>query len=110
MQLEAVSGRLVSSPKKQLFLKGPIPLEWIGRAAKLPGKTFNVAVALLWLHGMANGKPFKLTQLSLKYLYVGRDAASDGLVRLEQAGLIYAESRPGQRPIISIILTPKGKS
>ena len=101
---------MVSSPKKELFLKGPIPLEWLGRAATLPGKTLNVAIALWWRHGMANGKPFKLTQMSLKYLHVERDAASDGLVRLEQAGLICVESRPGQRPTISIVLAPQGKS
>lgn len=105
LQLDAVTGRLTVSPNKVLFLKGPIPLEWLGRAAKLPGKTINVAIALWWRHGMANGKPFKLTQMSLKYLCVERDAASDGLVRLEQAGLIKIEKSSGQRPTISIVVT-----
>ena len=55
---------------------------------------------------MANGKPFKLTRMALKYLNVGRDAASDGLVRLEEAGLIQVKRKTGQRPVISIINLP----
>jgi len=106
LQLDAVTGRLAAAPKKVLFVKGPIPLEWLGRAADLPGKTINVAIALWWRHGMAKGKSFKLTQMSLKYLSVERAAASAGLVRLEQAGLIQVVPRPGQRPLISIVLAP----
>jgi hypothetical protein len=60
------------TPKKELFLRGPIPLEWLVKAAALPGKTLNVAIALWWLYGMAKGQPFKLTRRSLKYLSVGQ--------------------------------------
>ena len=98
------------APKKELFLRGPLPLEWLGKAAELPGKTLNVALALWWRHGMAKGKPFKLTRKALKCLNVERDAASSGLVRLEGAGLIQVERRPGQRPIISIVLRAAGAS
>jgi DNA-binding MarR family transcriptional regulator len=52
---------------------------------------------------MANGKPFKLTRTALESLNVGRDAASAALTRLEQAGLIQSERKPGQRPTISIL-------
>ena len=105
LQLDPVTGKLTLAPKKILFLRGPIPLEWLSRATVLSGKTLNVAIALWWLHGMSNGKPFKLTRIALKYLSVGRDAASDGLVRLEQAGLIHVERKKGQRPVISIVLS-----
>ncbi len=88
---------------KELFLRGPIPMTWLSKAAKLPGKTLNVALSLCWLYGMAKGKPFKLTQKALNLLHVGRDAASDGLVRLEQEGLIRVERQAGQRHIISIL-------
>ena len=104
LQLGSASGTLIAAPKKELFLRGPIPLEWVGKAATLPGKTLNVAVALWWLQGMAKGKPFKLTRAALKYLNVERDAASAGLLRLEQAGLIQMERRAGQRPTISILI------
>ena len=103
LQLGVASGTLVATPKKELFLRGPIPLEWLAVAAKLPGKTLNVAIALWWRHGMAGGKPFKLTQMALTAMNVERDAERAGLTRLEQAGLVRVERKPGQRPTISIL-------
>ena len=103
LQLDVATGTLVAAPKAALFLRGPIPLAWLGRAANLSGKTLNVAIALWWCHGMAKGKPFKLTQMALKTLNVERDAASTGLTRLEEVGLIQIERRPGQRPTISLL-------
>ncbi len=108
-RLNAATGKFTASPEKQLFLKGPIPLEWLSKASTLPGKTLNVALALQWLDGMADGKPFKLTRMALKTMSVRRDAATDGLVRLEKAGLIQVEQRPGQRPIVSIVHSPLDK-
>jgi DNA-binding transcriptional ArsR family regulator len=107
LQLDSATGKLVEAPKKELFLRGPIPLDWLAAAAKLPGKTLNVAVALYWRHGMAKAKSFKLTQVALTAMNLERDAASAGLTRLEQAGLIRVERRPGQRPIVSILDLPK---
>jgi hypothetical protein len=103
LQLDGVTGKLVESPKAALFLRGPIPLDWLGSAASLPGKTLHVGIALWWLHGMAKGKPFKLTQKALQTLNVERDAASAALVRLEQAGLIRVERQSGQRPTVSMV-------
>lgn len=103
LQLDVVTGKLMPVPKKELFLRGPIPLEWLAKAAALPGKTLNVAIALCWHHGMAKDQPFKLTRRALKYLNVERDAAGLALTRLEQVGLIRVERNPGQRPAISIL-------
>lgn len=105
LNVHAVTGKLVVNLRKILFLRGPIPLEWLSRATVLSGKTLNVAIALWWLHGMSNGKPFKLTRAALKHLNVERNAASNGLVRLEQAGLIQVERKIGQRPFISIVIS-----
>jgi hypothetical protein len=104
LQLDATTGMLVESPKAALFLRGPIPLGWLGSAASLPGKTLNVGIALWWLHGMAKGKPFKLTQKALQTLNVERDAASAALARLEQAGLIRVVRQAGQRPTVSMVV------
>ncbi len=104
LQLGVASGTLVATPKKASFLRGPIPLEWLSRAAALPGKTLNVAIAVWWRHGMAKGKPFKLTQMALKAMNLERGAERMGLARLEQAGLIQVDRKAGQRPTISIVL------
>lgn len=107
LQLSSATGKLETAPKKNLFLRGPIPLDWLSVAAHLPGKTLNVAIALWWCQGMANGKPFKLTQTALKMMDVERDAARLGLLRLEQAGLIEVERKSGQRPTVSILCLPR---
>ena len=104
LQLDASTRKLVESPKAALFLRGPIPLHWLGSAAALPGKTLHVGIALWWLHGMAKGKPFKLTQKALQTLNVERDAASAALARLEQARLIRVVRKPGQRPMVSMAI------
>ena len=43
---------------------------------------------------------------AIDHLSVERAAASAGLARLKQAGLIQVVPRPGQRPLISIVLAP----
>jgi len=103
LQLDVISGRLVSAPKKSLFLSGPIPLDWLHKAAELPGKSLNVAFAIWWLNGMAKGKPLKLTPLSLNSFCVKREAASAALNRLEMTGLIHLQRSLGKRPTISIL-------
>jgi hypothetical protein len=84
------------------FIKGPIPLDWLGIVAKLPGKCLNVAMAICWLTGMSDGKPFKLTAKALRHFNVSNDTARDCLHRMELAGLIHVNRQPGQRPRISI--------
>ncbi len=103
LKFDRASGALVEVPRTIPFVRGPIPLMWLSRAAKIQGKALNVAVALWWLQGMARGKPFKLTQKALKYLNVSRYAAGDGLARLEREGLLRVERKAGQRPTISIL-------
>ena len=103
LQFSQVTRTLVDAPTATLFLKGPVPLHWLGQAAALPGKTFQVAVALWWRHGMAKGQPFRLTRKALKIFAVERDAAGLGLLRLEHAGLIQVAGQPGHRPLITIV-------
>ena len=84
------------------FLKGPIYMDWLSAAAHLPGKAINLALAVRWLVDMNGGKPAKLTANALALLNVSEDACSDGLRRLEAAGLITVTRQPGQRPTVNI--------
>ena len=103
LQLDIDTGKLVPIPKKKLFLRGPVPMDWLSKAAELPGKTLNVALAIWWLQGMTQSESFKLTRKSLSLFNIKRDAASISLKRLEGAGLIRVQRNVGQRPTISII-------
>ena len=103
VRLDSSSGQYIDAPMSAPFLKGPIPMAWLNVAARLPGKTLNVGIAIWWLAGMSKTTAFKLTRKSLDQLGVSRDAASDGLKRLEDNGLILVKRSPGQRPIVEIV-------
>ena len=78
-------------------------MAWLNAAAKLPGKTLNVGIAIWWLAGMSKTTAFKLTGRALDQVDISRDAASSALKRLEAQGLIRVQRSPGQRPTVEIL-------
>ena len=100
---DSSTGQYIDTPMSVPFLKGPIPIAWLNAAAKLPGKTLNVGIAIWWLAGMSKTTAFKLTRKALNQLGVSRDAASDALKRLEENGLIMVKRLPGQRSTVEIL-------
>jgi hypothetical protein len=100
---DSSTGKYIDAPLSVPFLKGPIPMAWLNAAAKLPGKTLNLGLAIWWLAGMAKTKTFKLTGKALGQLGVSRDAASSALKRLEARRLIRVQRSPGQRPTVEIL-------
>jgi hypothetical protein len=86
-----------------LFIRGPIPIPWVERAAQLPGKALALGFGLWWLHGMAKGDEVKLTKRLLESFNISRDAAADGLKRLEQSGLVQVKRAPGKRPTVRLV-------
>lgn len=86
-----------------LFIKGPIPMDWISTAAKLPGKAIQVALALYWMGGMNPQKQFKITRRALVLFNVSDDAYRDALLRMEAAKLIKVSRCPGQRALVEIV-------
>jgi hypothetical protein len=103
IRLDSSSGQYIDAPMSVPFLKGPIPMTWLNAAAKLPGKTLNVGIAIWWLAGMSKNTSFKITGKALDQLGVSRDAASDALKRLEDHGLILIKRSAGQRPTVQIV-------
>lgn len=86
------------------FLKGPIPLAWLSRAAALPGKTLHVGLALWYLAGLKGSMSVKLGSGALATLGVARDAKYDALERLRLSGLISLRQEPGQAPCVTLLL------
>jgi hypothetical protein len=87
-----------------LFIRGPIPIEWVRQAALLPGKA-AVAVGMAVWHGMgmeARGGALKLTPRLLNRLGVNRKSANRGLKRLASAGLLKVTRRRGRCPVVRI--------
>jgi hypothetical protein len=88
--------------KGQKFLRGPIPLDWLCKAARLPGKTLHVGLAL-WLEaGFRNSLVVTLSNVSGRQFGLDRNSKYRALKWLEQAGLVAVERKLGRAPMITI--------
>jgi len=108
VRLDTLTGEYADAPLTDPFLKGPIPMAWLRSAAELPGKAFQLGIAIWWLRPMSKSENFKLTQRALDYAGISRDATYDALKRLEARGLIRVQRSPGRRPIVGILSVVAG--
>ncbi len=92
-------------PKKEdnRFIKGPIQWKWVCAASKLPGKTLNVAMGLLFIKGLTKSDKVKMQGRLLHELSVSHQTYNKALRHLEEAGLVLVERRPGQTPTVTIL-------
>jgi len=90
------------------FLKGPIPLAWLSRAAALPGRALQVGLAIWFLAGLKKTRTVTLTNAVLKDFGVDRHAKYRGLAVLEGAGLIAVERQPGHAPRVTLLAGEPG--
>jgi len=103
LRYNSEKGVLVAQQKSEPFLRGPIPIAWLKRAAQLPGKTINVGLAIHWIVGMSANTTIKLNRSALANFNISADAASDALRRLEADGLVKLHKQPGRRPLIEVL-------
>lgn len=89
--------------KARWFVNGRINYAIVSQSARLPGKSMQVAFALLYLAGLRRVKTFKLTGKALDLLGVGPKAAAKALTNLEAAGMITVQRRRGARPVITLL-------
>ena len=92
-----------SSTRRKRFLKGPIPLEWLCRAASLPGKAFAVAVAVRYRAGVCREKEVTLGKGVQERFGISRATVYRGLSRLEFAGLVAVDRKRGRLARITIL-------
>ena len=97
------SNGFVTARQQGFFIKGPLPMEWMSKAALLPGKAIQVALALWWLAGMKPQQKIKVTRQALNFFNVSNDAYRDALLRLELSGLVKVSRLPGQRAQVEIV-------
>ncbi len=80
-----------------------VPLKWIEAAARLPGKSLHVAIAVWMLCRHQSFLEAALgNRLALRF-GVDRNSKYRALGWLEDAGLIEVERRPGRPPIVTIV-------
>lgn len=98
--------RLPRHQPGEKFLKGPIPLNWISTAAQLPGKSFQVAMAIWFLAGLNKSATVKLNQKTLTDFGVDRHSKYRALDWLTEAQLIAVDKQTGKSPIVTILSVP----
>ncbi len=85
----------------QRFIRGPLSLDWVGRAAGLPGQALHVAIWLLYLSGLHGSQSVKLAGAGA--FGVTRWAAQRGLKQLEHSGLVEVERHPGRKSRVTLL-------
>ena len=88
---------------RKRFIKGPIPLDWMETAARLPGKATQAAVAIWFRHGLTHGGVIRFTRRLAQQFGIGRKAVTAALTNLETAGLISVLRPPGCAPRVKVL-------
>src|SRR5262249_40864258 len=100
--------RLPVPQRGEAYLGGPIPMGWIQRAARLPGKAFHLGCAL-WFQAVCSPSKsavVKLPRKTRKWFGLERHAFYRALDALERARLVQSERRTGKVPLITILGVP----
>ncbi len=86
------------------FVRGPIPMPWLERAAKLPGKALAVGLLLWFRRGFDpdGTEPITVTPTRLARLGVSPKAGAAAIRRLKKAGLLTAEFGRGRCPRVML--------
>ena len=80
-----------------------VPWAWAERLADASGKTWLMAVWLLYQHWKSKGGPIKLPNGMLRLDGISRRTKWRALTELEQLGLIAVERRNSRSPIIRLL-------
>ena len=91
--------------RRSEFVRGPIPLVWIARAAVLPGRALAVGLAIWFIVG-AGRRSNAVCPSLLSRFGVSRKVAYRGLRALEHAGLVKVERHRGRCPRVTVCQTP----
>ncbi len=93
------------------FLKGPVPLDWLQRAAALPGVSLHVAVYLRFMQGLTRSQTVRVSPKALLEFGVkNRWAVSRALGYLEEAGLVAVERAPGRCSVATVLDLSRGQN
>jgi len=90
------------------FIKGPIPLSWLQKAAIAGSNALEAGLVIWYKAGMSKGEPVKLGNLDLVMLSgKSKDAGRRALQALEGARLVDVDTQPGRKHLIRIIVDDK---
>ncbi len=94
------------------FLRGPIPLEWLARAAQLRKPGMPAGLCLWFVRGVSNKTgPLRVSAAVRKKMRLSAGQMLRGLRALEGAGLVrFVKEGRGRCPVVEIVdqLRPEG--
>ena len=98
------SAQSIPRPKAGgMFLRGPIPLDWLSRAAALPGRSLHVAIAIWFMAGLKKTRSVPVSNITGLQFGLDRNAKYRALEWLENANLVSVERQAGRAPIVTIL-------
>ena len=97
-----------AAPASPRFIKGPLPLSWLRRAAALPGKALHIALGLLYMSGLCRSATVTFKRKTAAEFGVSPDATYDALTNLEAAGLVRVDRHRGRSPTVTILDPARG--
>ena len=99
----ATIDRLPRPRAGEKFLKGPIPLDWLSTAARLPGRSLHVAIAIWFTASLARSATVPLSNVASLTFGLDRNAKYRALQWLEEAGLISVQRKLGRSPVVTLL-------
>ncbi len=76
---------------------------WLTKAARLPGRSLHLAVALLRIASAQNAHQVTLSNLASQQFGLDRNAKYRALGWLEEAGLVRVERKRGRSPMVTLL-------
>lgn len=87
------------------YIKGPIPLSWISKSARLNGRALHVSLALWHISNLKKSDSVKMQKGIKKIFGISDDVYKRGLEILESNSLVSVERKSGQTPVVTLILS-----
>ena len=98
---DTTNSLLLQQGERYPFLRGPVPLDWLTTAAKLPGRSLHVGVALWFWASLGNSRAVLLTNTAADLFGVDRNGKYRALDWLEHARLVTVERKVGRAPMVT---------
>ena len=93
--------------RERLFLRGPLPVDWLARASALGKAAMFVGLECWYRAGLAGSLVLRLNLSQLAVApKLARSSARRGLQHLERAGLVSVARPVGQRLLVAIKVPP----
>lgn len=89
--------------QNELFIKGPIPVNWFKTAMQKSTAAVRVGVVLWFLAGITTSREVKPTWQHYRLFGFSEQVAYRGLKDLESAGLITVKRHRGRCPVVTVL-------